>query len=336
MRAAVYRGGGRVGLEQVPEPRLPPGGLLVGVRACGLCGSDLMNWYQDRRAPTVLGHEPVGVVLEGAAGGLGPGDRVHVHHHVPCQRCDLCRRGRETLCPSFRRTNIAPGGLAERIAVPAEIAELDVLRLPGEMSDAAASLIEPLGCVLRGQRRADVGPGAAVAVVGCGAMGLLQIAAARAAGAERVVGIEPREERRAVAEAAGATVLERAEPDALAEALGGGLADAVFVCTAAPAAIAEALHLAGPAGLVQLFAPPRPGTPVTLDLGAVWFREVAVESTYSAGPRDTRDALALLAAGAVDAEAIVSHVVALDEVEEAFRLARSGDALKVLVSVSGE
>jgi L-iditol 2-dehydrogenase len=114
------------------------------------------------------------------------------------------------------------------------------------------------------------------------------------------------------------------------EALGGP-ADQVFVCTSDAAAVAAALPLAGPAGVVQLFAPPRPGTPVPLDLGAAFFREVTIQSTYSAGPLDTRDALALLARGAVDAASIVSHRVPLGDVARAFALARSGEATKVVV-----
>ncbi|HSI30896.1 MAG TPA: hypothetical protein VK951_06160, partial [Miltoncostaeaceae bacterium] len=133
-------------------------------------------------------------------------------------------------------------------------------------------------------------------------------------------------------EAAGAAALAAPDPDDLREALGGtGLADQVFVCTSNREAIAGALHLAGPGGVVQLFAPTPPGELVGLDLGAIFFREVSIQSTYSAGPFDTRDALALLAAGVVDASALVSHRLPLDRVEEAFRLARSGEATKVVV-----
>jgi L-iditol 2-dehydrogenase len=322
-------------LDDVPEPALPPGGLLVDVSACGICGSDLMSWYQDTKAPTVLGHEPVGIVADGQAGQIGPGDRVHVHHHVPCMDCERCRRGKDTLCENFRRSRIDPGGLAERIAVPEEIARLDVLRIPDGLSDAAASLIEPLACVLRGQRAAGVGGGSRVAVVGCGSMGLLELAAARAAGASGAVGVEPRADRRRLAERSGYPCLASADGEAVAAELGGP-ADAVFVCTSNAEAIASALHLAAPGGVVQLFAPPRPGALVPLDLGAIWFREVAIQSTYSAGPADTRAALDLLSSGAVDGEGLISHRVALDRVEEAFRLARSGEALKVLVQIAGE
>lgn len=331
MRVAVYHGGGRVALEERPDPVAGAGELVVRMSACGLCGSDLMAWYQDPRAPVVLGHEPVGEVVSAGPGApVAVGERVHVHHHVPCMTCALCRAGRHTLCATFRATRIDPGGLAELIRVPAENARLDVLTVPDGLPDWAATLIEPLGCVLRGQRWAGVGPGARVAVVGAGAMGLLEIGAACAAGARAVAAVEPRADRRALAAAAGAVIPDGDDAAAVAEALGGP-ADQVFVCTTAPDAIAGALHMAGPAGVVQLFAPPRPGTPVPLDLGAVFFREVTIQSTYSAGPLDTRDALALLASGAIDAGPIVSHRLPLADVEEAFRLARSGTAVKVVV-----
>jgi L-iditol 2-dehydrogenase len=331
VRVAVYHGGGRLTVERRPDPVAGPGELVVRVRACGLCGSDLMAWYQDPRAPVVLGHEPAGeVVAAGPGARFAPGDRVFVHHHVPCMTCELCRAGRHTLCPTFRRTRIDPGGLAELVRVPRENAEADVLALPDEVPDWAATLIEPLACVVRGQRWAGVGPGSRVAVVGAGAMGLLEVRAALAAGAARVVAIEPRDDRRAGAREAGAQALAEAEPGALADALG-GLADQVFVCTSDRGAIAAALHLAGPGGVVQLFAPTPPGELVGLDLGSIFFREVSIQSTYSAGPFDTRDALALLASGRVDPAALISHRLPLAEVEEAFRLARSGEATKVVV-----
>jgi len=331
----MYHGGGRVALQELPDPVAGPGELLVRVRACGLCGSDLMGWYQDPRAPLVLGHEPVGeVVAAGPGAPVAVGTRVHVHHHVPCMTCTLCRAGRHTLCETFRRTRIDPGGLAELIRVPAENARLDVLPLPESLPDWAATLIEPLGCVVRGQRLAGVGPGSRVAVVGAGAMGLLEIGAALAAGASAVAAVEPRADRRALALDAGAVAaMADPEPGAVSEALGGP-AHQVIVCTSAPAAIAAALPLAGPAGVVQLFAPPRPGDAVPLDLGSAFFREVTIGSTYSAGPLDTRDALALLASGAIDPDAIVTHRLPLERVVEAFRLARSGEAVKVVVEPS--
>ncbi len=330
----MYHGAGRIELVDLPRPEAGPGELVVQVRACGLCGSDLLDWYQDPRAPMVMGHEPVGVVAETGDGApFAVGTRVFVHHHVPCMDCELCRTGRDTLCPTFRATRIDPGGLAEYIRVPAEIVRLDVLELPDAVSDLAATLIEPLGCVVRGQERAGLVPGATVVVVGAGAMGLLEISAARARGA-RVVAIEPRPERRLLARRCGAEAPEDLGLAAVRAVVGDDGAPAVFVTTSAPAAIDAAIALAAPGGLVQLFAPPRPGVPVPVDLGAAWFREVRIGSTYSAGPADTRAALALLQDGAVDADLVVSHRIPLADIDHAFALARSVTAMKVVVDVS--
>jgi len=330
----MYHGAGRIELTELPRPVAGDGELVVRVHACGLCGSDLMQWYQDPRAPLVLGHEPVGEVVEAGSGApVAIGSRVFVHHHVPCMECRYCRSGRETLCATFRATRIDPGGLAEFIRVPAENARRDVLVLPDGLSDLAGTLIEPLACVVRGQASAGVAPGDAVVVVGAGAMGLLEIYAARARGAA-VIALEPRAERRELARRAGAKVPETPTTAAARELLGPDGARVVFVTTAAAEAIGAGLELAGPAGVVQLFAPPRPGEPVPVDLGTAWFREVRIESTYSAGPADTRNALQLLQDGSIDPGLIVSHRIPLAEIDQAFRLARSAEAMKVVVDIS--
>lgn len=333
MRAAVYHGDGRITIESMDVPTPGPGEIVVRLLACGLCGSDLMRWYQDPRAPVVLGHEPVGVVdaVGEAVDAVGIGDRVFVHHHVPCLVCDRCRQGRDTLCERFRATRIDPGGLAEYIRVPAENVALDVLPVPETVSDDEATLIEPLACILRGQHMAGVRSGSAVAVVGAGSMGLLEIMAARALGAGRIVAVEPDAERARCAERAGAVVADGLDASAVRRALGGRGADQVFVCTHAAPAIAASLAMAGPAGVVQLFAVPEPGHTVPLDLGEAFFREVSLQSTYSAGPHDTREALGLIAAGALDVDLVVTHRVPLSEAQEAYRLADSGEAIKVVV-----
>lgn len=335
MRAAMYHGGGRLTVEDVPTPAIGDGELLVRMSACGLCGSDLMTWYQDRRAPVVLGHEPVGEVIEvGAGAPFTVGERVFMHHHVPCFECRLCRAGRHTLCETFRATRIDPGGLAEYIRIPKPNVDADVLAIPDDLDDVTATLIEPVACIVRGQRMAGVATGSRVAVVGAGSMGLLEIQVATALGAAAVVALEPQPERRAIAHRLGALTPDTTDADAVREALGGELADQVFVCTHHHGAITESLHMAGPAGVVQLFAPTEPGDLVPLDLGAVFFREVTLQSTYSAGPADTREALVLLAAGLVDPGSVISHRVPLESADEAYRLAVSGEAMKVVVEGS--
>ena len=335
VRAAIYHGAGRITVEEVARPRIGDGELLVRVTACGLCGSDLMRWYQDPRAPVVLGHEPVGVVAEAGKGaGFDVGARVFVHHHVPCFVCRLCRSGRHTLCDTFKATRIDPGGLAEFIRVPAENVRADVLMLPEGIDDLTGTLIEPVACIVRGQRQAGVGRGSRVAVVGAGSMGLLQIQVSHALGAAAVVALEPDSKRRQGAARVGAVTPDGLDAHAVRDALDGHLADQVFVCTHDHRAIAEALHMAGPGGVVQLFAPTQPGDLVALDLGAIFFHEVTLQSTYSAGPDDTRAALDLLAAGHIATDSVISHRMPLERADEAYRMAASGEVIKVVVEVS--
>jgi L-iditol 2-dehydrogenase len=333
MKAAVYHAPGDVRIEELERPRPGPGELLVEMRACGICGSDLLDWYIEPRAPVVLGHEPVGVVVETGAALDGPlpevGTRVFAHHHVPCGRCERCLRGRETLCETFKKTRIHPGGFSEYILVPAPNVALDVLAVPDAVSDPAATVIEPLACVVRGQRRAGVSPDMRLLVVGGGQIGLLNAQAAVAAGA-RVAVAEPLSERRALASRLGARGVE---PDAAA-VLGAleGRPTVALICTGAWAAWTLALDAIDAGGIVQLFAPASPGATRSFDANDLFFRELEVQASYSAGPGDTRAALELIESGAVQPETLITHRFALEETAKALEAARRREAVKAIVT----
>jgi L-iditol 2-dehydrogenase len=348
VRAAVYQPGGAVVLEERDVPEPGPGEVLVAMRACGICGSDLMRWYVEPRAPLVLGHEPVGEVVAAGEPVEAPlpevGARVFVHHHVPCGECELCRRGRDTLCETFKATRIHPGGFSERILVPAENAARDLLVVPESVSDAAATLIEPLACCVRGLRRAKVGRETRLLVIGGGQMGLLTALGGLAAGA-RVAVAEPLAERRALAAALGAAVIDPMAaaggkgplPAATAEAISsalGGRPTVVMLATGAAAAWELAISAADKGAVVQLFAPSGPGESRAFDVDDVFFRELEIQASYSAGPHDTRFALQLIAGGAVPAERLVTHRFPLERTEEALAAARSREGVKVIVTSS--
>jgi len=328
VRAAVYHGAGEVRLEERAAPEPGPGEVLVAMRACGICGSDLMEWYLESRVPLVLGHEPAGVVVATGEPLAAPlpaaGDRVFVHHHVPCGDCQYCRRGYETLCDTFKATRIHPGGFSELILVPAPNAALDLLPIPEHVSDAAATAIEPLACCVRGLRRARVGAGTRLLVVGGGQMGLLTAAAAVAGGAEVTVA-EPLAGRREIAEALGARAVE---PGAVAERAH----EAVMLATGAAPAWELALRAADKGAAIQLFAPSGPEQRREFLVDEVFFKELEIQASYSAGPRDTREALALIERGAVDAERLITHRFPLADTGAALAAARSREGVKVIVT----
>ncbi len=218
-----------VRIEEVTDPVPGPGEVVCDVLACGVCASDVTDWYVRAKLPAVLGHEPAGLVTAVGEGvrTVSVGDRVAIHHHAPCGECRRCRRGHETLCERFRSTNLEPGGFAERVRVPADLVE-ELLVLPDRLDPDSATLIEPLACVIRAQDRASLRAGDSLLVVGAGCNGLLHIAAAHARGVEVVWVREPRPERLALAEAWGA------------EHHGNELVDVAMVCTPNPDAIAAA------------------------------------------------------------------------------------------------
>jgi L-iditol 2-dehydrogenase len=302
------------------DPVAGPGEVVCEVLACGVCGSDVTDWYVAPKLPAVLGHEPTGVVTAVGAGvdSVSVGERVAIHHHAPCGECRRCRRGHETLCERFRATALAPGGFAERVRIGAELT-YELLPLPDYLDPVSATFVEPLGCVLRAQDRAGLHPGDTLLVVGAGAMGLLQIAAARARSIEAVWVREPRPERLRRAEGWGA------------ERHGNELVDVAIVCTPKPAAIAAATSALAPGGTLCLYAPPGPDDTPALDGTAIFLRELTVTASYSAGPEDMRAALALIADGTIDPLPLVSHRLGLEEVGRALELQRRGESLKVVI-----
>jgi L-iditol 2-dehydrogenase len=308
-----------VRLEEVPDPVAGEGEVVCRVLACGVCGSDVSDAWVAPKIPVVLGHELSGEVLEVGAGvsGVTVGDRVVVHHHAPCGECRRCRRGHETLCERFRATALDPGGFAERVRVPSELAA-ELLVLDG-LDAERATFVEPLACVLRAFDRAALRAGDSLLVVGAGTSGLLAVAAAHARAVEAVWVREPRPERLERALALGA------------ERHGNELVDVAMVCAPTPEALAAAFAAVAPGGSVCLYAPPSPGQALGIDGYALYRGEVDLRASYSAGPADMRAALALVASGRVDPGSFITHRLGLDQTARALELARTGEALKALV-----
>jgi L-iditol 2-dehydrogenase len=308
-------------VEEAPVPALEAGDALVRIEACGLCGSDASRWYVETKVPTVLGHEPGGVVVATGKGArVKEGDRVFVHHHVACGECHACRRGYETSCALFKKTRLDPGGFAELVRVPKDNVERDTLVLADDTSWEQATFIEPLACSVRCLGKMRVHDQDSVLVIGLGAMGLMNGRLARHAGAAKVIGSDLSAVRRArslePAWGFDAALDPRAPEfgDALRALTDGRGPDHVIVGPGSAPALQQAMSAVAPGGTVVLFSPFSPKLEVPLSLHRLYFGEVNLTASYSCAAKETRAALELIRAGVVAVDRLVSHRLGLDGV----------------------
>lgn len=341
MKAAIYAGPGDIRVEDYPMPDAPAAGeLLVRIRACGVCGSDVTDWYMTPRAPTVLGHEPAGDVIAVGAGvtRFAVGDRVAIHHHVPCMVCDLCRHGHFTLCPTFKKTRLYPAGMAEYVRIPAEIVERDILKIPDGMSYEIAALVEPIACCVHALDRADIRQGDSIVIVGAGFNGIVMAMLAPLWGASKVAILDRLAVRIARAQSLGMTTFNVDDSDVGDQVItwaDGAGPHAVMVTASNEKALNMAFDLCAPGGTLLLYAPTLPGFNWPLNTNRILFQEINVKGSYSAGPHDTRRTLALLKDNLINAEALITHRFPITEADKAWHLTKAaGDSLKVMVEFS--
>lgn len=332
---------GSVVLEDRPDPVAGPGEVTVALAACGVCGTDLEKARGNYRTAGVIGHEPVGRIATVGAGvtDLAPGDRVFVHHHVPCYQCEVCARGDYTFCPSYSKTNLDPGGFAERFRVPKENVDRHaVLRLADDVEWGPGALLEPAGCALTAIRRVGLPHGGTVFILGLGPVGLLYARLARTLGATWIGGTEIAARRRAAAERGGidVTVDPRdagAARSAVDRATNGRGVDLAVVATGHPSVARAATELVRRGGTVNLFGLPEAGSRLDVDLQSLYLRGVRVVPSYATTEPDIAEVHRQVAAGSLHLADLVSHRIPIDQIAEAFRLAgRPEDSVKVIVT----
>ena len=337
MRVAMYYNNRDVRVERLPIPKIGVGELLIGIRASGICGSDLMEWYRIQKAPLVLGHEIAGEIVEVGEGvdKFQVGDRVFASHHVPCGQCRYCRAGHPSVCDLLRSTHFDPGGFAEFVRVPKINVDLGTFLLPEGMTFDEGSFIEPLACVVRGQRFAQVAAGQTVLVIGSGISGLLHVQLARARGAARIVTTDVNEYRLKTVEQFGADAAVHGSEDVpgrLRELNDGRLADRVIVCTGALPAIRQAVRCVDRGGTLLFFAPTASGVEVPIPLFDFWRDEVRVVTSYAASREDLLDSIELIRQRRVRVADMITHRLSLAEAGHGFQLTASGEAsIKVII-----
>ncbi len=337
MLVAMYYNNKDVRVVELPKPAIGDDEFLLKVMASGICGSDVTEWYRVPKAPKVLGHEATGIITEVGKNvdNIKVGDRVFVSHHVPCDTCRYCRRGHHTACETLHTTNYYPGGFSQYIRVPKINVEKGVYKLPKQMSFEEGTFIEPLACVVRGQRLAEIRKNDTVLIIGGGLAGILHTQLAKTKGVKNIIVSDINQFRLRQAEKFGANYGINAKenlPQRLKEVNEGRLADQVIVCTGATQAALSALDCVNKGGSILFFAVPDPTVRIPLPITDFWRNEITLRTSYGAAPQDLEESLDLLSKKKLDVNDMITHKLDIREAQEGFRLvANAGESLKVIL-----
>jgi L-iditol 2-dehydrogenase len=345
MIAATYIQGQGLRIEDVPTPSVGNGDMLVRVADSAICGTDLRTIRNGHRRLSpgeriVLGHEFSGVVEDpGAHGSAFPaGTRVAVAPNVGCRQCEQCARGCTNMCLDYQAFGISwDGAHTEYVRIPyAAVAQGNVLPLPDEVSLREAALIEPLSCVVNGNREVRMRLGDVVVVVGAGPIGLLHLQLARLSGASRVIVADTQPSRLAAADALGAeVVVNPAEEDIAARILretDGRGCDVVMTACSDPAVQQQSIGWLAPFGRVCFFGGLlSQDAMVAIDTNAIHYRNLLVTGVTGGSLHDFRVAARLIASGRIDVGKVISHNFPLAQMGLAFEQAMRQDAMKVVL-----
>lgn len=346
MQAVVYRGTNDLRLETVPVPRIGPQDLLVRVAACGVCPTDIKKiQYGTLPSPRVFGHETAGTIVRAGARvrGFKVGERVALHHHVPCLKCHACRHRAFAQCAQYKRTGItagfepAGGGYAEYVRVLPFVLP-GVVKIPARNTFLEGAMLEPVNTVLKGVKRLTLRRGDTVLVAGQGPIGLMFTRLLSLRGM-RVIATDLLPTRRKLAREFGAFAAHR--PASLAPLItrltrGRGL-DAAVIAVPSDAVVREAQALVRGGGQVLLFSHTRRGAQTSLDLATICVDEKDLIGSYSADFELQAEVVRLVFSRKLDARRLITHQFPLAQTAAAIELAShpTAESLKVVV-VQGE
>ncbi len=340
MKAVFPAGAGRVEVRKVRQPHLQKGEILVRMRACGICGTDIEKTRGETHTPLILGHEVSGVVEEISkpASCVEEDERVVIHHHVSCGKCYYCKNGSPTLCDLYQKTNLDPCGFAEYFRVPqTNFARGAVLKVPEKVSFEEASFVEPLGCCLRSLARVGDVTGKSVAVLGVGSTGVLMLQLLKAGEAGVLIASDLSPARLSFSKSIGADVtinpLEEDIGSMVRAATDGRGVDVVVVATGSVKALEQSLSIVRRGGLIDVFGMPTRDAKLALDPSRLFINEVRIIPSYSTTEKEMEQALDLIMARKVNVAQLISHRFMLADSVEAFRVASDSDrSVKVIVN----
>ena len=336
MKAVRYHGPRNVTVETMLAPTCGEGEVLISMKACGVCGTDVKTYVRGHPLippGSVLGHEVAGTVIESRHPEFSVGDRVVAAPYTPCLTCPTCRRGHYSLCENLWESSLQPGGFAEIIRVPKRIADQALLKLPDYLDFATASLTEPVACCLHGMEALGLQAGQSLLIMGDGPMGLLQAALGKALGASPVILSGVTRHRLEFAEQLADFVI-----DVSTQPLAGELKkylpqgpEKVLVSVGDVAVAQEALEVVAKGGAVNLFAGMPKDASLSLPINRIHYDEVAIVGTFGFGPQHFSKAFGMLAQKHQPLKQMVTRTVSLDEVPQTLEAASRYEIIKAVV-----
>jgi Threonine dehydrogenase and related Zn-dependent dehydrogenases len=338
MKAVLLYGIRDARVVDLPIPKINDDEILVKMKACGICGTDIEKYSGNFVTPPILGHEVVGYIykLGKNLGGYKEGQKVFVHHHVPCRVCYYCLRGDFTLCDNFTKVNFDPCGLAEYFRVPAEIIEKrGVFVLSEDFPDDRAIFIEPLACCIKAINKIKPSIGDKVAIFGAGPAGLLILLLLRSLGITSIACIDINNKRLDFSKNLGCEISLNPVTDDLIKEIKdwseGRGADIAIVATSSVKAIENALNIVRKGGTICLFGNPKKNELVNLNVNDVFIKEIKIIPSYSTTELEIYQAINLLGKSTIRAETLISHRFRLDETIKALELSEKGDTIKAVI-----
>jgi L-iditol 2-dehydrogenase len=333
MKVSYWYNNKDIRIEEAPTPIPGPKEMLVKVISCGICGSDIVEWYRLPRAPLVQGHE-IGaevVAIGSSVRKYKVGDRVFVPPKIPCGKCFYCVNGHYPQCTEIKER--LPGGFAEYILVPEIFAENGTYLLPENITYDQSTFIEPLACVVRAGRLAGIKTGDSVLVIGCGMSGLLHVKLARAKGC-KIFAVDINKRKLEIAARMGADVIIDSRDDVATRlvAENGKKADVVLVCTGAEQALEQAWKCVDKGGRIVLFAVPGPDKQVVVPVNDFWMKEMSILTSYYCGPPDIIEAMELIESGNINVDDLITHRFGFSGIASGFQLVAEGrESIKVII-----
>jgi L-iditol 2-dehydrogenase len=342
MKAVFPKGKRRVFVDEMPPPQVGDRDVILKMQVCGLCGSDLEKVYGNYGMFSGrLGHEPSGEILDvgRSVSGFAAGDRVFVHHHVPCYSCHYCRHGDYTMCQMFHASNIEPCGLSEQILVPEwNISRGGLIKLPPTMTFEKASLIEPLACCIRALNKCRIQKGDDMAIFGAGPAGIMHVLLAQSLGVAKIFLIDVNEFRLKFAKKyTDVNVLNIKNEINIKKIINERTCnrgvDLSVVATSSPKALLQSFETTRKGGKVLVFGVPSKDTQISYDASMLYSNEFSLIPSYGASEIETNQALKLIDKKRINIDWLITHRFNLEHAEDAFRCAFDAkDAMKVIVT----